>query len=451
MTSKVILFWPLFLLFTLAGCAGEATPTAVPWQVAEPEVTTPAATASPLDVVPGPVRSAPAYGYTYQRADGNRLAEGRGALPEVTPLDISLPGEPRWVVAAAQDQASVWAVILADGSAHAFRLQQRTLEEIPITPAVLVEAPPLLRVDGEDVSLVMPPSAKPALTHPVILPGGAGLVYIDINGQVLFGGVGNEARILFERALPDARLLQDEAGRLLFLSDPTDRYGHGVLGDDLEAGGITLLELPLEDAPATTITVDPPSVVEGTAPIWADLNGDSQREIIVTLSNNRDGARIVAFDEEGNEVARGPAIGQGFRWRHQIAVAPFGPQGTTELVDVLTPHIGGVVEFYRLEGDELRIVAELPGYTSHVIGTRNLDMAVAGDFDGDDRPELLLPNQARTELGAIQRSEEGAVVDWSVPAGARIVTNLATVTLEDGSLAVGVGREDGALRIWPPR
>lgn len=68
-------------------------------------------------------------------------------------------------------------------------------------------------------------------------------------------------------------------------------------------------------------------------------------------------------------------------------------------MDALTPHIGGEVEFYRLRGDQLEIVAQVPSYTSHVLGTHNLDMATAVEIDGDGRLELLLPNQARTELG----------------------------------------------------
>ena len=119
-------------------------------------------------------------------------------------------------------------------------------------------------------------------------------------------------------------------------------------------------------------------------------------------------------------------------------------------MDVLTPHIGGVVEFYRKQGEELRIVARVPGYTSHVIGTRNLDMAAAGDFDGDGRLEVLLPSQSRTELGAIRRTRTGAEVAWKVSVDGRVATNLAVVSLSDGTLAVGVGREDGFLRLWLP-
>ena len=59
------------------------------------------------------------------------------------------------------------------------------------------------------------------------------------------------------------------------------------------------------------------------------------------------------FDDDGHLVAEGPTIGQGYRGRHQIAVAPFGPNGELELVDVLTPHLGGIVEFYQLEEKKL--------------------------------------------------------------------------------------------------
>jgi hypothetical protein len=103
-----------------------------------------------------------------------------------------------------------------------------------------------------------------------------------------------------------------------------------------------------------------------------------------------------------------------------------------------------------MEGEDLRLVAQVPGYTSHMIDTRNLDMAAAGDFDGDGRMELLLPAQSRTELGAIRRTQGGAEVAWTIPIDGRVVTNLAAVTLSNGTLAVGVGREDGVLRLWLP-
>jgi hypothetical protein len=77
-------------------------------------------------------------------------------------------------------------------------------------------------------------------------------------------------------------------------------------------------------------------------------------------------------------------------------------------------------------------------------------MALAGDFDGDGATELLLPNQARTELGAIRRTADGAEVAWTVPMNGRLSTNLAAVQLANGQLAIGAGREDGILRVWQP-
>ena len=125
--------------------------------------------------------------------------------------------------------------------------------------------------------------------------------------------------------------------------------------------------------------------MEGIAPIWVDLNEDGERAIIVTRSNADSGAQIVVLDELGNLIATGPAIGRGGRWRHQLSAGPFGPNGELELVDVLTPHIGGPTEFYQWKNNELVVVTSASGYTSHVIGSRNLDMTAAGQFDESER------------------------------------------------------------------
>ena len=125
------------------------------------------------------------------------------------------------------------------------------------------------------------------------------------------------------------------------------------------------------------------------------------------------------------------------------------PSGELEVVDVVTPDIGGTVEFYRLEEDSLRVVAKVPGFRTHAIGSRNLDMAVAGDFDGDGRIELLVPSQGMDEIGGIRRTEEGAEVAWILPIGGKISTNLAAVSSDSGSLTLGVGRDDGVLLVWP--
>lgn len=392
------------------------------------------------------------FGYTYHQPDGNRFVSGQGNLLNIRPLDITLAGEPRWLVAAPVGNQGVWVVALEDGHLQAFRVSAGGYEELPITPAYLpAGAPPLLKVQNGMPSVVIAPGVDASpLTNPVLLPLDTDrMVYIEIDGDVVITD-GIETTRLAVDALPDARLLVDEVGRLLLLTNPTNRYNHGVLGDAVEAGSITLIDTLPVPSIVLRIDIPPPAVIEGIAPIWADINADGQREIIVTLSDREEGAQIAVFNEGGERIASGPSIGRGYRWRHQLAVAPFAPNGDLELVDVLTPHIGGVVEFYQFSNNMLRITALMPGYTSHVLGTRNLDMAIAGDLDGDQRVEVLLPDQSRMELGAIRRTPSGTELAWTWPVSGTVTTNLATVSFPDGSIAVGVGRDDGILRIWAP-
>jgi hypothetical protein len=389
------------------------------------------------------------YGYTYHRADGNRLVAGSGSLPGAAPVDVPLDGVPRWVVGVPVEGGSLWAVALADGRVQGFLARDGVVEDAAITPEALPpDTPPLLRVatDGT-AALVTPPveSASP-LTHPVALADGR-IAFVDGNGDLVFWGGGEAARLAVD-ALPDARILRDERDRLLLLTGPTTRYAHGALADEIEAAAVTLVETAPEPRIAGVIPATGGAVIEGIAPIWADVTGDGAREIVVTLSDAERGARLAVFDEAGAEVAVGPAVGQGFRWRHQIAAAPFGPSGEIELADVLTPHIGGVVEFFRLDGGELALAAGLPGYTSHVIRTRNLDLALAGDFDGDGAVELLVLNPARTELAAIARTDGGASEAWTLPLGGELATNLAAVETQDGGIALAAGRADRVLRLW---
>ncbi len=390
-------------------------------------------------------------GLTYQRPDGNRLVGGVGQLPVVEPVDASLDGNPLWLVAAPVDKGAVWAVVMDDGSVQAFHTMGRAVTPATIEPAQLPPGmPPVLVVKDGQPSLIPPPGDASPLTHPVMLSKG-GQVYVADNGDVVVQQADAAVRLPVN-ALPDARLLVDEEDRVLLLSDGTDsRYVHGVLGDRLEAASITLLATRPQARVITRIELPDAQVVEGIAPIWADLTGDGVREILVTVSDASQGAQLVAFNEAGERVRSGPAIGQRSRWRHQLAVAPFAPDGAWEVVDVLTPHIGGVVEFYRTAESTLDIVARAPGYSSHVLGLRNLDMGVAGDFDGDGQVELLVPSQDRQQLGGIRHTEAGAEAVWHVPLGGELATNLAAVTLPDGCLAVGAGRADGVLRLWLPQ
>ena len=298
--------------------------------------------------------------------------------------------------------------------------------------------------------MTVPVGTASSLTHPILLPGTDLLAFIDNLGSLAVSQVGQIVASYDVNALTDARLLTDDAGRIMLLTGATDQYDHGVLGDAIEASGIMRIDNPAAPEISFFIPIPDDLDIEGISAIWTDITSDGIREIIVTLSNAQQGAQLAIFNDTGELIATSPAIGRGYRWRHQIAVAPFGPNGELELVDVLIPHLGGAVEFFHLKDTDLQLVAQVPGFTSHVIDTRNLDMAAAGDFDGERSIELLLPNQQRTELGAIRRTINGAEVIWGLSLNGKMVTNLEAVTFESGDIAVGVGREDGILQIWHP-
>jgi len=353
-------------------------------------------------------------GYTYHRPDGNRYVSGRGSLPGASPVDIPLGGTAEWLVSVPDGKSSIWAAVLEDGRTRAFKLEDTGYREVEVAPTRIQpgQPPALIFNDGVATILTLPAGQASPYSHPVILGHLIGrMAFIAADGDLVFWEDGQETARLAVNALPDARLITD--------------------GNENSAAS--------------------PAVFEGIAPIWVDLNADGEREIILTQSDRENGARLVVYNQAGEQLSSGPAVGTGYRWRNQLGAVPTGAEGEMEVVDVLTPHLTGRVEFFRLDGDRLVLSAQLEGYTSHVIGSRNLDMGLLGDFDGDGLIEALLPNQERTELAGIRRTEDGAQAVWSIPAGGIISTNLAAVTLDDGRIVPGVGRQDGVLRIWIPR
>ena len=82
-----------------------------------------------------------------------------------------------------------------------------------------------------------------------------------------------------EEALPDSWAAIGTAGIVkALLVAPTDRYGHAVLGDGIEAGGLRVITaggLVLE------ILLPPEAVFEDLRPRLLDLTGDGSDEVLV--------------------------------------------------------------------------------------------------------------------------------------------------------------------------
>lgn len=380
---------------------------------------------------------------TANSADGNRFVSGSGSFPR-EPETVALAEKPAWLLAVPDGDAVVWVVVAESGTVSAFHRSQGELVPRPVNLESLpAGTPPAAAVGPAGILLLAPPPPSASVfTNPIALSDG-GLAFVSADGSVV--SVTGEGNRTFEiEALPDSRLVTTD-GLLAVLTGPTDRYAHGVLGDAIEASSLTVLD-PERQTVEQVVEFEG-SVVEGISPMWADIDDDAVAELVVTLSDSAGGARLAVVSESGAIAAESDPIGQASRWRHQIAAGPLGPNGETELVEVVTPHLGGIVTFHRLDGSDLVEVASIGGFTSHELGSRNLDMAIVADADGDGRFEVVIPNQRRTELAGIQRTDDGAAVVWSVELEGEIVTNIAAADI-GGSLVLAVGTDDGRLLVW---
>lgn len=447
---KIQYFILLLCILLISACTAETTP---------PEITIPPSPGLPETPEQNPALPAPSQqgnlpptqlGLTYQNPDGNRYLPGTAKMPTTTPLEINLAGTPVWVVGAMMPSSSIWLVSLEDGGLQVFEVGPGGAVPLEVSPPESVPGKPqaLSTRDHTPVVLVSPSEQRANYSHQILLNDWQ-LASLEENGDLILVR-GEEIQTIEINALPDGRILADEQDQLLVLSGPTDYYDHGVLGDDLEASSITLINTKPILSVEKRITLPAEQVIEGISPIWADINQDGEREIIVTQSGYAGGAQIVIYDQNGEQIGSGNPIGQPYRWRHQLAVGPFGPAGEIELVDVLTPHIGGVIEYFQLAGEVLVKTASLPGYTSHVYGTRNLDMALGADLDNDGKAEILLPSQQLDSLGLIHRTENGAEVEYQIPLAGKLTSNLAAVRNHQGQLLVAAGLDNHTLQVWLP-
>jgi len=232
---------------------------------------------------------------------GNRVVQPCEPF-EGTWRDFELAEPVAWVVPHPSRPGNRWILTTDDGRAFEFH-QGRTAEVADSLPADST-APRTLLLEGE---LRVRPRTQPPGTDDPIPHGrssGGGFV-----GATLAG--------------------------------PTDRYPHGVLGDELEA---SKLDIWTDYGARRIVELPEHEVIEGISAITAQLADDGAYGFLVTVSDAQDGARLRAYDEWGAVMGESAPIGRGFRWLHQIGVGASGPDGEIEVIAVRTPHIGGIVE-----------------------------------------------------------------------------------------------------------
>lgn len=157
-------------------------------------------------------------------------------------------------------------------------------------------------------------------------------------------------------------------------TEPTTRYDHGVLGDAVEYGALTLdlMVSPPGGLGATTrrsVTFRLPKdrVFEDLAPRLVDVSGDGAPEVLVVETQVDQGAQLAIYAPIG-KVAATPPIGKTHRWLAPLGAADLDGDGKIELAYIDRPHLAKTLVVWRYDFGRLRKVAETSGLTAHRIG-----------------------------------------------------------------------------------
>jgi hypothetical protein len=294
---------------------------------------------------------------------------------------------------------------------------------------LIVDGAPVLKAEAGDYQILIVPGGKLALA-PVPLP---------------------EPDIMPTPSdiIPHARIVQGARDiRAAWFALPTDRYGHGVLGDGIEAAALKV-EIASGEILSHKLTGD--SVFEDLTPRLADIDGDGRDEIIAVRSYQDGGAAVALFGVRGRQLIRlaeTDPIGMPYRWLNPVGAGDFDGDGETEIAVVRTPHIGGILILYRWRDGDLTEVARRFGFSSHAMGSTVLGMSAVLDIDGDGGDEILVPDQGRTDLKAVSYAGGHFRVLWSIPNDASIATSIVTADVDGhGGADILYGLADGSVML----
>lgn len=260
-----------------------------------------------------------------------------------------------------------------------------------------------------------------------------------------------DKRKIAKNGLPDGRITTGTADIVqAWYSEPTTRYGHAVLGDGVEAGA-----LKVKNSLGETYTFRLPSteVFEDIAPRLADLDRNGTTEVITILSSQRGGASIAVFGLNGNafvKIAQTPFIGTPNRWLNIAEINNFGGNRRPDIAAVITPHLAGILQFYRFRNNKLVKVAQARGFSNHYIGSNELRLSTVADVNNNGIPDLIIPSLRRNELLMVgtERNQFKELARVAFPAR---INRAIGVRKREGKLEFIVGLDDGKIYSVTPR
>ncbi len=245
------------------------------------------------------------------------------------------------------------------------------------------------------------------------------------------------------KALPDGQVASTQNGdiRKAWLTGPTSRYQHGVLGDAIEAEGVTI---QLKNGQYRHFKLPKDSVFEDLIPRLADLDGDGRTELVLVRSYSNAGAAVSVLGIRDNELrllAETPAIGTANRWLNPSILADLSGNGRPEIGLVRTPHIGGQLQIWRFDGKKLVQSNKANGFSNHSIGSRSLGLSSVVVKNKASR--IILPDARQSALLVLDGRSLKVLARISLPA--RPNTDFALIKQSNGKQQILMGLSDGHL------
>ncbi|WP_174822341.1 FG-GAP repeat domain-containing protein [Ruegeria atlantica] len=194
-------------------------------------------------------------------------------------------------------------------------------------------------------------------------------------------------------------------------TEPTTRYAHGVLGDNIEYGTLelTVIESSVDNSlpkkKQTVLTIPLPSdrVFEDLAPRLVDVDLDGTLEAMVVESSHQTGAQLAIYDARGEKIGATPHIGTRYRWLAPIGAADLDGDGFVEVAYIDRPHLAKTLRIWRFKNGALTEIATLPNLTNHRIGE---DFITGGVRNCNTHPELIVVSADWQQIVSISYERE---------------------------------------------
>lgn len=220
----------------------------------------------------------------------------------------------------------------------------------------------------------------------------------------------------------------------VWLTQPTNEYQHGILGDRIEAKGFAWLSNEKEHQ----FTLKDNWVFEDLTPRMFTFNG--QTLVMLIQSHSNQGASIAVYQLNNNEIslfAQSQAIGQSNRWLNIVGAADFDQDQELEIAAIITPHIGGQLTLFEITDQGLIAKGKpLSGVSNHKIGSMELGQHAI--LKGENQqPVMVLPSQNYQALNVVSWQNNKWQVQSTLPLG--------------HSLTGNIQHKDGGIRIHTPK